>query len=211
MGQQKRTFTFAILSAALLIAGCGRKSNDEDLNALDNQLVANETDPAPTSALQDQILVDPTLSQQSNRNAIRPPQTPSQAQYPGGAEAAALRASLGGGGECGVDLDYAAGWAGRLPAGFAVYPGARITEAAANNKRGCRVRIVSFLSGDTPQRLVDWYAQRLTKAGYSTEQQVRDGDYILAGANQAQGTAYFLIVSPRGTGSDAALITNNGV
>jgi hypothetical protein len=39
---------------------------------------------------------------------------------------------------------------------------------------------------------------------------VRDGDYILSGANQGSGLAYFLVVSRKGKGSDAALITNAG-
>jgi hypothetical protein len=200
-------FTLFALGALALVA-CGR-SEEDDLNALDNQLVANANDPALT-ALQDQILVDPTLSQQSNRNAIRPPASPSQAQYPGGPEATALRDSLAGNGECAKNLDYDMLWANRLPAGFTIYPQAKVTEAAANDKPECRIRIVSFLSDAAPQNVVDWYAQRLSAKGFSTDQLVRDGDYILSGANQGSGLAYFLVVSRKGKGSDAALITNAG-
>jgi hypothetical protein len=198
-----------IAFATLVLAGCG-KSEDDDLNALDNQLVANANDPALSSALQDQILVDPTLSQQSNRNALRPPASPNQAQYPGGPQAAALRDSLAGNGACAQNLNYGPTWANRLPADFVLYPGSKLTEAAANERPECRVRIVSFLNDAAPQTVVDWYAQRLSANGYSTDQQVRAGDYILAGENEARGTAYFLIVSRKGKGSDASLITNNG-
>ena len=41
-----------------------------------------DADPALTSTLEDQILVDPALAQQSNNNTVRPSETPTQAQYP---------------------------------------------------------------------------------------------------------------------------------
>ncbi|HEY5721162.1 MAG TPA: hypothetical protein VIT45_02475 [Allosphingosinicella sp.] len=87
------------LAAALMLAGCGQANQEGNLAALDNTLVGNDADPALTSALQDQIAVDPNLVNQSNRNAIRPPETPTQAQYPAerGASASAGAAQAGGG------------------------------------------------------------------------------------------------------------------
>lgn len=203
--------SMAALAAAFSLAACDRKSDDADLAALDNQIVGNETDPALTSALQDQILVDPTLSQQSNRTAVRPAESPTQAQYPmpGGGRAAALRESVSGG-ECGADFDYNMAWANRLAPGFAVYPGSRITEAAANNREGCGLRVVTFASNEASQRLLDWYHNRAVNAGYSSEHQLRGGDHVLAGSNEQSGGAFFLIVTPRGSGADVALITSNG-
>lgn len=192
------------LGAALLLGACGRNSDDE-LAQLDNQLVGNETDPALNSALQDQILVDPTLSQQSNRNAVRPPETPVQAQYPGKAELAKEASA------CGGEFEYAAAWANRLPAPFAVYPGSRLTEAAANNSNECRMRVVTFSTRDPAERVLGWYRDRAIAAGYSSERQARDADQILAGVHGQNGGAYFLIVTPKAGGSDVALITNNGI
>ena len=193
-----------MLGAVLLLGACGRNSDDE-LAQLDNQLVGNETDPALNSALQDQILVDPTLSQQSNRNAVRPPETPVQAQYPGKTELAREAAA------CGAEFEYAAGWANRLPAPFAVYPGSRLTEAAANNANGCRMRVVTFTTRDAADRIVGWYQGRATSAGYTAERQARGADQILAGVDGRTDGAYFLIVTPKAGGSDVALITNNGI
>ena len=87
------------LAVALTLAACGRTSDEGNLAALDNTLVGNDADPALTSALQDQIAVDPNLVNQSNRNAIRPPETPTQAQYPAnrGAAASGGGAQAGGG------------------------------------------------------------------------------------------------------------------
>ncbi|MDT9599233.1 hypothetical protein [Sphingosinicella rhizophila] len=216
---------FTALAAALTLAACGGGSEDEgDLANLDNQIVGNDADPALTSALQDQILVDPNLANQSNRNAVRPPETPTQAQYPatqGGSAAPArpmsgsqqsrLAGTFTGGPECQDpdSFDYNPSWANRLPAAFAVPRGARITDAAGNDKGACRSRVVTFNIAAAPQRLIDWYSAAAARAGYSAESQSRDGDLILAGTSNAGG-AYFLIVTPAGSGADVALIVNNG-
>ena len=85
------------LAVALALAACGADQDAGNLASLDNSLVGNDADPALTSALQDQIAVDPNLVNQSNRNAVRPPETPTQAQYPAGHAAAGGRAQAGGG------------------------------------------------------------------------------------------------------------------
>lgn len=66
----------------LLLSACGRGEKPADeLARLDNELAAAgiadpALDPALAAALQDQIMVDPQLLQQSNANAIRPPDRP---------------------------------------------------------------------------------------------------------------------------------------
>ena len=205
-----------LLAAALTLAACGG-GDESDLANLDNQIVGNDADPALTSALQDQILVDPALANQSNRNAVRPPETPTQAQYPSygtrtpGAGAQQVRLA-GAGGECtkADDFDYDRSWATRLPAAFSLPQGARITDAAGNDKGNCRSRVVTFNIGAAPQRVVDWYNGAAVRGGYSAEQQQRDGDYILAGTNRSGG-AFYLIVTPLSSGgSEVALIADEG-
>lgn len=212
--------------ASLALAACDRRPSDAELAKLDNQLVGNEADPALTNALEDQILVDPALTQQSNKMAVRPPASAPQAQYPlpdreqaagtarsrpagaqsgqqGAPAPAAQSAAVSG--ACGGRFNYGPNWAKRLPGDFAVYPGARITEAAGN-AGDCRV--VVFASADAPQRLLDWYRSRAVRAGYSSEHQARGSDHVLAGT-RGEG-AYYLIVSPSGRGSEGALIVNQG-
>jgi hypothetical protein len=71
-----------ILVALIATVACSRASDaPDDLAQLDRELAAANTadparDPALTAALQDQIMVDPRLTQQSNANAIRPPNRP---------------------------------------------------------------------------------------------------------------------------------------
>jgi len=212
------------LTLALALAACGRGSRDEgNLANLDNQLVGNDTDPALTSAINDQIMVDPTLANQSNRNAVRPPETPTQAQYP------AENAGGGGGGKNGGGNDVAAAaarsgapcaggqfdnnmtWASRLNPAFPLYPNAKVTEAAGNDKAGCRERVVSFTTDQPWQRVIDYYAGRARAGGYTAEQQARGGDHVLGGTNESDGGAYYVIVTPVANGgSEVSLIANNG-
>ncbi len=214
---------FATFAALVMLAACGRNSDEAELANLDNTIAANDTDPALTSALEDQIMVDRDLVQQSNRNAVRPPETPVQAQYPVGAESAGRSApapaSAGQPGaglaaeatRCGEDgLDHDAAWVRRLPAAFAVYPGGRVTEAAGKDAADCRLRVVTFTTREAPARLRDWYRARAIDAGYSSEQQQRGADLVLAGTDAA-GAAYFLILTPlKDGGTDVALIANSG-
>jgi hypothetical protein len=203
------------LAAALALAACDRGGGEENLADL-----GNDADPALTSALNDQILVDDNLSAQSNRNAARPSSTPAQAQYPprdGGGPASAgatsATAQLGQGKGCSdaARFDYNMAWARRLAPNFPVYPGGKVTEAAANNSGGCSTRVVTFTTADNWQRILDWYHTRAVRAGYSSEHQVRDGDHVLAGANEGDKGAFYLIVTPKAAGSEVALIANNGV
>jgi hypothetical protein len=242
----------AVLAAALTLGACEGAEDEAELASLDNQITGNEADPALTSALEDQIMVDPNLAQQSNRNAIRPPETPTQAQYPlpqqGAQDGSALKAgqppvavaSAGarntydssgpatqaarampvsharGGGDfgatgCGADLQYGPGWAGRLPAAFPLYPGARVTEAAGIDRADCRMRVVTFATDRPAQHMLDWYHTKAVRAGYTSEHQLRDADHILAGVNGRDGGAFYLVVTPlAGNRSSVALIANKG-
>ncbi len=81
-----RVRLLAVLVLPLALLACGKRDADRNLDTLDNELVdagagaANTSDPALTSALHDQIMVDPTLSQHANADSVRPPAEP----YSGG-------------------------------------------------------------------------------------------------------------------------------
>ena len=216
------TLRSAAFASLFALAACGG-SGDDNLAALDNELLANGADPALTSALEDQILVDPNLVQQAHPNSVRPPESPVQAQYPAGSAAeGARRAVAGQSGDarisftagqptaCGARFDYGAQWASRLPAEFPLYPGARVTEAAGNNSGNCRMRVVTFHTGDPHDRVLAHYHALAARAGFTAEQQQRGGDRVLGGVNSRTDGAYYLIVTPAAGGSDVALIVNYG-
>lgn len=73
----------AVLLAPLALVACsGGEDAQNNVDALDNELAGNGADPALMGALQDQIMVDPQLAQQSNKDAIRPPSQPYSAALP---------------------------------------------------------------------------------------------------------------------------------
>lgn len=206
------------LTGLILLAACSRGS--DNLSAIDNELIANGADPALTSALEDQIMVDPNLVQQSNPNTVRPPESPAQSQYPAdarpGAGGARVQRTAAAGGRaqqpsanaCGGTFDYGAHWAGRMPAEFPAYPGGRVTEAAGNNHGDCRMRVVTFTTADPYGRVLEHYRSIAARGGYSAEHQVRGADQVLGGTRG--DSAYYLIVTPGRGGSQVALIVNNG-
>jgi len=202
----------AALAGLLALAACGQQ--DANIAALDNELMANGADPALTSALEDQILVDPNLVQQAHPNSVRPPETPVQAQYPAGPDPTRpeLRRAAGGasGGGCTDRLVIGPQWATRLPPQFPMLPGGRVTEAAGTDDGGCHMRVVTFTSGERFERVLDFYRGAATRAGYSADHQVRGGDHVLGGTNATTDGAYYLIVTPTGAGSEVALIVNHG-
>jgi hypothetical protein len=187
----------AAFAGLLALAACNR-GGDNNLAEMDNSLIGNGADPALTSALEDQILVDPNLVQQSNPNTVRPPETPVQAQYP--AEAGGTRGGQSAvattGGEapalsaCGAPFNYGNQW------------------AAGSDRGDCHIRVVTFATADPYNRVLEHYRSLAARAGFSAEQQARGGDQVLGGVNG--DAAYYLIVTPTGAGSDVALIVNNG-
>ena len=201
------------LAGLLALAACGG-GEANNLAALDNSLAGNDADPALTSALADQIMVDPNLNQQAHPNQARPPETPVQAQYPAGSTAGGQRVAAAGGDHapagCAQPFDNNLSWAQRLPAEFPAYPGGRITEAAGNNNGGCSMRVVSFTTSDSWQRVIQFYQGVAQRGGYDAEHQVRGQDHVLGGVNPRTDGAYYLIVTPQANGSEVALIANNG-
>lgn len=69
---------------ALSLAACGTGGPDTDTEAMDEALLgeADNSDPALTVALEDQIMVDPDLTGQSNQNAALPGNAVSGAPIP---------------------------------------------------------------------------------------------------------------------------------
>lgn len=228
----------------LLAAACGKAPDaPSDLDALDRELTntsaaANTRDPVMAQAINGQIMVDPTLGQSSNANAVRPAPRPDSGAIPpdvarpdpvdpatlrhAPAAAAcarckakasawtlgALAAAQPVGGSC-APVSYSAGWANRLPPDLPLYPDARVTEAAGNAAGACALRVVSFASSAAPAKLVDWYYTKATAARYSAEHQADGAMHVLGGTRGAD--AYIVYVSPRaGGGSDVDLVTNAG-
>ncbi|WP_419807231.1 hypothetical protein [Sphingomonas sp.] len=228
------------LAPALLLfaAACGRTAETgNDIDRLDRELTNDTRDPAIAEAVAGQIMVDPTLQQSSNANAVRPPPRPDSgavpadvpradpidprslrhapAATPGCPQCAAKASSYTLGAlaaaqphGCAV-VNYSAAWATRLPADLPLYPDARVVEAAGNDAGPCRLRVVTFRSGAAAGKLIDWYYTHAIAGRYSAEHRVGGGMEVLGGTRGDD--AYVVYVTPRaGGGADVDLVTNAG-
>jgi len=219
-----KSLRFTVLAGLLALAACAAAPQN-NLAALDNELMGNGQDPALTGALEDQILVDPNLVQQAQPNSARPAEAPLQAQYPAGPDptrpgaqgsGARVHRASGSSGEaygasrCGSNYQYGPEWANRLPAEFPAYPGGWVTEAAGHNDGGCRMRVVTFTTRDPHGRVLEHYRSLAARAGFTAEHQRRGADHVLGGTKEATDGAFYLIVTPVQGGSQVALIVNHG-
>ncbi|SFR81488.1 hypothetical protein [Sphingomonas jatrophae] len=212
------------LAVALALGGCGRKA--EEVDALDSELIgnaANQTDPALTAALEDQIMVDPALAQHANDHALRSPDSLPQAPIPPAAEPAAEaacneRPTLGEmaeqhGGEgaagCYAGLAYSQVWANRLPAGVPLFRDAAVDEAAGNDAPGCGTRVVSYASAAPAPTLVAFYLARTRAAGYAAGHVRRGGDEVVAG-ERPDGAAAYVAITPQRGGSAVNIVVSGG-
>ncbi|MBY8824877.1 hypothetical protein [Sphingomonas colocasiae] len=231
-----------LLALALAACGSGQK-NDQALNALDRSLAGNavnaqDVDPALAASLEDQIMVDPSLSAQANRDSVRPPAEPMRAPVPADGPATAnvgtgkllsapkavamdapeAPTTLGAlasqqarraGQSCGAELGYSQAWATRLPADLPLFPQARVTEAAGSDAGGCRA--VSFTSGAALQTVLDYYYTQAVRGGFTAEHRVDGGEHTLGGTRGKDDGAFVVIARARpGGGTEVDLITNNG-
>lgn len=121
---------------------------------------------------------------------------------------ALAQAQGGDAGRCAARLAYSTAWANRLPAAFPLYPDARVAEAAGADGDGCALRVVSFVSAQPMQKLLDFYYTRATDAGFAAGHQADGADHILAGTKPGAG-AYLVTLRPhREGGTDVDLMVD---
>ena len=212
--------------AMLALGGCGEKKADKaELDRIDAQLGGKvKTDPLLAQALEDQIMVDPNLTQQANEHSTRAPDTPFAAQVPldapllpagGPGQTLGARAAVQAGVAkdrfigCALDVSYSQTYANLLPAGLPLHPKAQVIEAAGSNRSGCQLRAVTFAVPLPPHALADFYLGVAKRGGYAA-QTANGSDGLTVSATHTSGAAFYLIVKPDGTGSSADLVSNRG-
>ena len=210
----------------MALAACGAREDKADLNQIDSKIAGkNAADPALTAALEDQIMVDPSLSGQANEDAIRTAPKPYQAPVPAGeglkkdpATAPTLgdlasqqsglsRAAFNG---CGLSVDYAMTFAAQLPADFALMPKSQVIEAAGSDENGCKLRAVSHSNAAPMKTVARYYSGMAARAGYSVRTKIEGKGVMVSGQRTADGAAFYVILSPVGNGTQADLVINNG-
>jgi len=116
--------------------------------------------------------------------------------------AARAAASPGGSGNCAEKAQYTMQWAAKLPQAFPVYPRGAVQEAAGTDADGCSLRVVNFLTPVPIGEVMDYYFTRASKAGFSTQRVLQDGDDVMGGV---KGGSSFVIYA-RGVPSGATEI-----
>lgn len=221
--------TLALGTGLAAMAGCtDAPKGAGTADKLDDQLLGKgNADPALTSALEGQIMVDPSLADQANRAAVKPTDGPASALIPPettGPSATAERPAGPTLGElaaqqtrqksmpgCNHSVSYAMRWSTRLPADVPIYPRGRVEEAAGSDTATCRLRVVTFTSSDTPRAVIDFYTGSARRAGYSVSQE-QDGEQAMLGGTRRDGAAVFAIVTPAKSGGTIVdLVVNNGI
>jgi hypothetical protein len=233
-------FALPVLAAALL-AGCGGSGTKEEAAALDDTLLGkgNSTDPALMAALEDQIMVDPGLTGQSNKHAVRPADQPLQSPIPPeqtggtppasdktlgqvvaekakasevatGSKTASAKTAQASFNGCGLDVQYAMAWSAKMPTDLPLYPQSRVAEAAGSDQGNCRLRAVTFSSTAEPRKVIDWYISTAQRAGYDAGLSTETGEQMVVG-HRGDGAAFYMTIQQRDTGGTMAdLVTNRG-
>jgi hypothetical protein len=229
----KPQFLLWPLLPALLVTGCAGDERAGNRAAADSALTNASSDPALNTALRSPIMTDPDLKADANTYAVRPAEHPVEGGVPpvgtgapakspaaampaaremeGGASAPRTLAGVartGASGACADQLDYGMAWADRLPAAFALYPGANLMEAAGNGRTGCNLRVVRFVVPDGVEAAIGYYYQRAQRAGYTSDHQA-DGDIHILAGNRRDGAHYRIRATPHhGGGTDIDLVTS---
>src|SRR3546814_4375011 len=68
-------------------------------------------------------------------------------------------------------------WANRMPAEFPVYPKAKLMEAAGADGGGCDLRVVSFVTNQPMQNVIDYYYTKAIRSGFDAEHQLRSEEH----------------------------------
>ncbi len=192
-----RYSTVTATSALILLtalSACQKAPNHDAPDEAAHGTAGNTADPALAGALGKRIVVDPA------KTGRRLPANNPSATVQRGASASPP------GAKC--DFRYDAAWAGKLPPELPVYPGGRVAEAAGSDAVGCRRRIVSFTSAAPAETVIAYYRAHVTKAGYSYERLADQGKAVLGGTRG--DAAYYVTVTPAGSGSAVDLVANGG-
>jgi hypothetical protein len=99
-----------------------------------------------------------------------------------------------------------------LPAGFALYPGAKLITSTALTAEGKENRsgMVGFETSDSTDKVVAFYKDAAQRAGYQVENEIVMPDMAMIGGKKAGAEPFQLIVNNAQGKSTATFISGGG-
>lgn len=225
---------FILLTAALMLAGCGRDTPAQGL-AAPRRADGIASDPLLRSVVFDPIMSDLQLASRSNVDAIRPPPQPPSMPVPAREAAAppppepADVAALPAPGPCadcdaardsitlGALIERMPGFGGDKCAATISYsamwaarlPGVATLDADAHvleaaGSERCGVRVVAFWTAWSPAAVFARTASRAERAGFRTERRSDGVRHVLRATGKAGASPFVLVVTARDGGGSDA-------
>ena len=110
---------------------------------------------------------------------------------------------------CADKASYTFGWAAKMPEPFAIYPRGHVQESAGVDGADCRLRAINFRTGVAASDVLDFYATRARKTGYSADHRSSGDAHALSGKKGGAGYAVYVRPGPEGL-TEVDLVTNGG-
>lgn len=196
-------------SLALLLAlgacGKGAPEANQALASLDTRLTnaADEAGGAATETAPKATSTATTLGELAKTQAHRRDAGPATRHL---AEAAGQPV----GGCAGRGMRYGEQWVRAMPEGLALYPGARLIEAAGTDTGRCALRAMSFTTSDSPDGVVSYYATKVRAAGFDAERQPCATEIRLGGTRSGDDAAYMLFARRRNGVTEVDIVASAG-
>src|SRR3546814_2636637 len=84
-------------------------------------------------------------------------------------------------------------------------------EAAGADGGGCDLRVVSFVTNQTMQNVIDYYYTKAIRSGFDAEHQLMNGEHVLGGVREKGDGAYFItFAQQKGGGTAVDIVATNG-
>lgn len=110
---------------------------------------------------------------------------------------------------CATRASYTFSWAAKMPEPFTIYPRGHVQESAGLDAADCRLRAINFRTGVAAVDVLDFYATRARKAGFSAEHRATGDAHALSGKKGGAGFAVYVRAGSEGL-AEVDLVTNGG-
>ena len=98
-----------------------------------------------------------------------------------------------------------------LPSGFTLYPGAKVENNTSFSAGSGKGALINMTSGDSPQKMVDFYRKQAKAAGFEITMDAKMGDQIAIVGEHDDSRGFTFNASPSDGGSTAQLMIGEGM